>query len=1010
MYSSSVPASIPPRAFKAVIGRAGPQFSGYQQQDSQEFVGFLLDGLSEDLNRIQKKPYTEKPDSTDEMVDDPAALNEMADKCWDMYRARNDSPIVDLFAGSYKSTLVCPICNKVSITFDPFTNLTLQLPVPNLWSYRVKYFPLYDPPILVEVDIPKSGSIFDLKTFLASRVKTDARRLFGAELWKGKIFKTYADNRSVTEDIHIDTNDQPVFWELQDIPSANLGPTKKKSMLLVDDDDSIAKPVDTDNIVVPVYMRHQTTRLGRTPYRQFGEPFYILITEADANDLNLLRRKLLAKVSTFTTTRLAGMDTDDAADVYSDAKENASSSSTDGSGVMVDAMETTDEVTESHDNGTIENDEIEFVDVPATDRQAERQMTEFLERINDKPTNASAQLHPTIRPILDLERPLPPRIEQLFVIKCFSPRSEPISTGWNQINDSDDFTDVTTRIPRPEETTEGSEASDDVSAREDSDDSTDELRSTMVQPTHSFTTKNLDDEGSQDTDLPSLNELVAPKADRRTKYHVNRIHDSKKSRLINQRGLTSRLRSLGRKRAPEPDPGPLVRMGECLVLDWYEDTHDQHFGSGPTDDGRGSLITDDAYCSVFPDAELDQQRRSRKVRAKNGISLDDCLDAFGKEETLAAGDEWYCPRCKEHRRATKKFELWRTPDILIIHLKRFSSTSRRDKLDIMVEFPTEELDLTSRVSKQLKGRSEMYDLFGVDNHYGGLGGGHYTAYARNWVDGQWNDYNGKYFFHLSSIHAITDYSIDSVVTRTEARHVVTSSAYLLFYRRRSAVPLGGPLFQAICEKEFMDVETDASRNQSPSGDGHPLGGSRNGLPSGLHVEDRAQEVTGKEVILHGGIYGGVNDPPTPPSPELGPPNYGDGGLAEGERTLEPLELDPQSAYSGNTWSWTQGRGLGRASSQMAAMPPDGDDDVDVDVDVDEDLMDPDDSSSMRVGGRASPISMNDGEEWLASRVSSPGAEGDGDEMEVKEREDAREVSPAIAEIRVEESKGSAYGP
>lgn len=39
------------------MGRFAPQFSGYQQQDSQELLAFLLDGLHEDLNRVKKKPY-----------------------------------------------------------------------------------------------------------------------------------------------------------------------------------------------------------------------------------------------------------------------------------------------------------------------------------------------------------------------------------------------------------------------------------------------------------------------------------------------------------------------------------------------------------------------------------------------------------------------------------------------------------------------------------------------------------------------------------------------------------------------------------------------------------------------------------------------------------------------------------------------------------------------------------------------------------------------------------------
>lgn len=46
-----------PRGFKSKIAQFAPQFSGYAQHDSQEFLAFLLDGLHEDVNRIQNKPY-----------------------------------------------------------------------------------------------------------------------------------------------------------------------------------------------------------------------------------------------------------------------------------------------------------------------------------------------------------------------------------------------------------------------------------------------------------------------------------------------------------------------------------------------------------------------------------------------------------------------------------------------------------------------------------------------------------------------------------------------------------------------------------------------------------------------------------------------------------------------------------------------------------------------------------------------------------------------------------------
>ena len=63
MYSSSPQSSVTPSSVKKVVGKWAPQFSGYSQQDSQEFLRFLLDGLAEDLKIPHSNPNKKKKKS-----------------------------------------------------------------------------------------------------------------------------------------------------------------------------------------------------------------------------------------------------------------------------------------------------------------------------------------------------------------------------------------------------------------------------------------------------------------------------------------------------------------------------------------------------------------------------------------------------------------------------------------------------------------------------------------------------------------------------------------------------------------------------------------------------------------------------------------------------------------------------------------------------------------------------------------------------------------------------------
>jgi ubiquitin carboxyl-terminal hydrolase 4/11/15 len=129
-------ASVQPTELKRVIGRFAPQFSGWNQQDSHELLTFLLDGIHEDLNRVRKKPNWSEGvygNGTDDEL--------RASESWQRHLARNNSAVVDIFHGQYRSRLLCPKCGEVTTVFDPFLSVALPIIRQNSVTASVKFTP-----------------------------------------------------------------------------------------------------------------------------------------------------------------------------------------------------------------------------------------------------------------------------------------------------------------------------------------------------------------------------------------------------------------------------------------------------------------------------------------------------------------------------------------------------------------------------------------------------------------------------------------------------------------------------------------------------------------------------------------------------------------------------------------------------------------------------------------------------------------------------------------------------
>uniref|UniRef100_A0A673BNT0 Ubiquitin carboxyl-terminal hydrolase 8 n=1 Tax=Sphaeramia orbicularis TaxID=375764 RepID=A0A673BNT0_9TELE len=154
---------------------------------------------------------------------------------------------------------------------------------------------------------------------------------------------------------------------------------------------------------------------------------------------------------------------------------------------------------------------------------------------------------------------------------------------------------------------------------------------------------------------------------------------------------------------------------------------------------------------------------SLPLASTSKCSLQDCLRLFSKEERLTDNNKVFCRHCKAHRDSSKKLEIWKVPPILLVHLKRFSYEGRwKQKLQTSVDFPLDSLDLSQYVIGP-KQNLKKYSLYGVSNHYGGLDGGHYTAYCKNAIKQRWYKFDD---------HEVSDISTSSVKS---------SAAYILFY-------------------------------------------------------------------------------------------------------------------------------------------------------------------------------------------------------------------------------------
>ncbi|XP_020789546.1 ubiquitin carboxyl-terminal hydrolase 4 [Boleophthalmus pectinirostris] len=616
---------VAPRTFKTQVGRFAPQFSGYQQQDSQELLAFLLDGLHEDLNRVKKKPYLALRDAEgrpDEIV---------AKEAWTNHRLRNDSIIVDIFHGLFKSTLVCPECSKVSVTFDPFCYLTLPLPMKKDRTMEI-FLVRSDPqsrPTQYRVIVPKLGTVADLCSALSKLCGFPPENMMVADVYNHRFHKIYRRDDGLNQ---IMEKDDIFIYEVQE--------------------------EDSERMNLPVYFRerHSKQSSGSSSTMLFGQPLLLTVPRQNLS-ADLLYHKIMERISRYVKPVQCSSG---------ESRVSASASAT----------------------------------------LSSSQAPECSSSAVDCPLDSG--LDSDLNPGLD---PGPNPGPNPGASGCSSPVSDGAScsaSSSNGTNHSAPCTETNGMYDGEEEAMDHQQSPEPDHVQSEEEEEASELENgTKAEKTKSLTPAKL--------------------------FTFS---------IVNSYG-TANI-------SPLPCDGNLLKLNphSTVAIDWDTESKKQCY--------------DEQEAEAYEKHESMLQPQKKKAT----VALRECIELFTTMETLGEHDPWYCPTCKKHQQATKKFDLWSLPRILVVHLKRFSyNRCWRDKLDTVVDFPIRDLNMSEFVCDPKAG-PYIYDLIAVSNHYGGMGGGHYTAYGKNKMDGKW------YYFD------------DSSVSSASEDQIVTKAAYVLFYQRR----------------------------------------------------------------------------------------------------------------------------------------------------------------------------------------------------------------------------------
>ena len=735
---------VSPIQFKNAFGKMYTAFNNSRQQDTQEFISYLLDSLHEDLNKVLKKPYIEEKDLPSDLPDEEYFKIKK-----DIYLCRNQSFITDLISGFYKSTLYCPDkkCKNIAKRFELFNMITLSL-INEVELRKIEEFK--------EEENKKLGIKELTVTFIPFKINFKPL-LFHVKIKKDTDIFTFKKKIEIITKFNLNT------FEIYKIQGNEYVPLKNDVYLM---EEFLKGEKKIYLFQIPPYVFGKKLDFFDKTYMKLisdMDSFFLEEEKYEGNDLYKEYNKKEKKAKTEDDLDLKKNNRKNKIEMEIEGNENKIHEEKKGNEsdeklkneIIINIKKNT--------NNTTDDLELKSNKLQKLEEDEDTEMEDVTFHM-DKSEWVKAELYNYSYEIKEgknkslskEERIARPRI--IYINKkwnnaefydCILNILNGAKINMNEIKEMwyKDLKDITINL--------------DQINKSKSINLYDEFNKLNAHPLmvqymryYNFIKENIMKKGDKHENSIFIYD--------QEKYEIKDILDSaeKKGNSIDEVEILFKL--IWRKELAEEYKEGI----QPKILEKSEKLEDIL-----------KIQREDEYLKKNNMKKSEEDSKNKKNKKMN---LDELLTNFSQIEKLSKDNEWYCPKCKKFQLADKKMEIYSISEVVIIHLKRFRNNR---KIENHVEFPIEGLDLTKYLPK--KEEKYIYDLFAVANHSGGLQGGHYYAYCKNVKDGEWYEFN------------------DSHVSKINKKKVCSDNAYVLFYNRKRDEKINE---EELFKKPFIEID------------------------------------------------------------------------------------------------------------------------------------------------------------------------------------------------------------